>query len=596
MLKDLVELDSLFDNDTIKLNLPDRIIRTFGYYVGIKSFEQAKKMMKEAKENAHEKNIKTAKSGKVELKKGDFVKGIQDTQYFPYMLQRGILAKDYLGGNATHDFTPLDTDVEKVIETKGTFRETLNTLITAKSFTNEEVDGKKFGKIMLVFSGDDFIETRDEKCSINQDNIELVKNDLSRKEVFNNYGSDYGIRTGIGSTKIKYIIADRYIDKLGLEIAINGFYIPIVDKDGNVIYTKEMYDEFRSKMQGLSYYDENVFTLDESAKNLGTTQIKDLIDKNEQNSRNKRDKILEALEEAVKNVGYKLSEERRLDLTPGIIEFIDTGSTGRGTNEPGDGDFDFMVRLDKILRDSSELFKNALREVLAKVKNPSETTETNAGDFRYKGVVIEGINQEIDVDLSFTERTDEIEYSTDECIKDRLSTIRSKSEEDYKYVIANILLAKKFLKQAGTYKRANAEVPKEGEVDTRGGLGGVGIENWILQNNGSFIKAAESFIKTANKYDNLEDFKLNYAIWDFGENHMSAYKDIYAHDNFVYNMNQSGYEKMKVALNKYIEFIRTEQEKVSISSLVDTSVISDTPFMQAVKAIMNKGKAMEEQQ
>ena len=135
-------------------------------------------------------------------------------------------------------------------------------------------------------------------------------------------------------------------------------------------------------------------------------------------------------------------------------------------------------------------------------KNPSETTETNAGDFRYKGVVIEGINQEIDVDLSFTERTDEIEYSTDECIKDRLSTIRSKSEEDYKYVIANILLAKKFLKQAGAYKRANAEVPKEGEVDTRGGLGGVGIENWNLQNNGSFIKAAESFIKTANKYDN----------------------------------------------------------------------------------------------
>ena len=78
---------------------------------------------------------------------------------------------------------------------------------------------------------------------------------------------------------------------------------------------------------------------------------------------------------------------------------------------------------------------------------------------------------------------------------------------------------------------------------------------------------------------------------------MSTYKNIYAHDNFVYNMNQVGYEKMKAALNKYIESIRAEQEKVSIASLIeqDTSVINDTPFMKAVKAIMENGKAMEEQ-
>ena len=42
----------------------------------------------------------------------------------------------------------------------------------------------------------------------------------------------------------------------------------------------------------------------------------------------------------------------------------------------------------------------------------------------------------MDIDLSFTERTDEIEYSTDECVKDRLETIKNQSEEDYKYVVA----------------------------------------------------------------------------------------------------------------------------------------------------------------
>ena len=302
LLKDLIELDALFNNDPIKLNLPDRIVRTFGYYAGIRTFEQAKRMMQERKETAHEKNIKTAKSGKVELKKGDFVKGIQDTKYFSDMLQRGILAKDYLGGNATHDATPLDTDVEKVIEEKETFRKTLSTLTTANLFSNGNVVGKSLGKILLVFSGDNFVETRDEHNNINQENIDLLKNDSSKKEVFHNSGTAYGIRTGIGSTNIKYIIADRYVDKLGLEIALNGFYIPVVDNDGNVIYTKEMYDEFRSKMHGLSYYEEDEFILDESAKNSGTTQIKELVDKNEQNSKNKRSKILKALEEAVKAV------------------------------------------------------------------------------------------------------------------------------------------------------------------------------------------------------------------------------------------------------------------------------------------------------
>ena len=69
---------------------------------------------------------------------------------------------------------------------------------------------------------------------------------------------------------------------------------------------------------------------------------------------------------------------------------------------------------------------------------------------------IEGLDELIDVDLTFTRRTDEIEFTTEECIKNRLETIKRNSPEDYKYVIANILLAKKFLKSAGAYKKKNA--------------------------------------------------------------------------------------------------------------------------------------------
>ena len=133
----------------------------------------------------------------------------------------------------------------------------------------------------------------------------------------------------------------------------------------------------------------------------------------------------------------------------------------------------------------------------------------------------------MDIDLSFTERTDEIEYSTDECVKDRLATIKNQSEEDYKYVVANILTAKSYFKRIGAYKKQNAAAPEQGKEDTRGGFGAVGIENWVLQNGGSFEKAARDFMAVAEKCESLSEFQNQYAIWDFGENHTSSEKASY---------------------------------------------------------------------
>ena len=76
----------------------------------------------------------------------------------------------------------------------------------------------------------------------------------------------------------------------------------------------------------------------------------------------------------------------------------------------------------------------------------------------------------------------------------------------YELVIANILFAKKLLKENGCYKPDRGEKPE-------GGLGGVGIENWILQNGGSLKKAAESFLETANDSTGFEDFKNKYSAF-----------------------------------------------------------------------------------
>lgn len=277
-----------------------------------------------------------------------------------------------------------------------------------------------------------------------------------------------------------------------------------------------------------------------------------------EDAENKREAILQTLRGAIESYGLNMSKKRTEDLLQGIVEVIDTGSTGRGTNLPGDGDFDFMVRIDgKILNKSHEL-KQLLEKSLSTLDTPDENVVTAKGDFRFKGVSIEGLKDKVDIDLSFTKRTDEIEYTTEECIKDRLETIRKNNLEDYEYVVANILLAKIVLKSAGAYKKSSSPAPQDGKKDTRGGLGAVGIENWVLQNGGSFEKAARDFFKVAKGCNGLSDFQKKYAIWDFGENYMAG--DHYSHDNFVWNMNDKGYSNVVNALEDYIRSIENERK------------------------------------
>ena len=93
----------------------------------------------------------------------------------------------------------------------------------------------------------------------------------------------------------------------------------------------------------------------------------------------------------------------------------------------------------------------------------------------------------------------------------------------------------------------------------QGGLGGVGIENWILQNGGSFIDAANSFVEAANGR-NFDEFKKVYQIWDFGDNHLAERRGMYSHDNFVFNnMSEDGYQKMVQALKEYLKTIQVTQ-------------------------------------
>lgn len=509
-------------------------------FTGINTLKQAKEYIEQKIKRADSRNRNTSNSD-VTLSEGDFIKGIGDIKYLRNILQNGSVSKEYLGSSAGSDATPLDTDVSMIIDSEGTINDKIN-----------KTAAKNYGPIWFVLKNDErFMITR------NSSNETLkTKKDLSKLEVFYTgvLGSGhYGIRTGFASSDINYIIMENYDPRVGLEIAMNGFYIPIANKDGKIIFTPEDYDKLREKMSGLSYFEEQTYSFSENLVTEETQLIAEQIEESNREVLVKREKINNIIKKSLEELGLQLKTNIDGDLTAGYVELIDTGSTGRGTNKPGDGDFDFMMRLDKTILSNPSRLNEVKQTILKNLGKENSSELTGAGDFRLKNIDIDN-DTKVDIDITFTEKTDKVLYSTDMALQDRLTTIQNADKEKYKYVIANILLAKQVLKKAEAYKPNRGETPQ-------GGLGGVGIENWILQNGGSFIDAAKSFIDAAEN-KSFSEFKDTYRIWDFGDNHLAERRGQYAHDNFVANnMSETGYHIMVETLKEYLKTIEIYQDE-----------------------------------
>lgn len=536
-LTDVTELSKKLSPDgTFDYNLADRIVKMFCGFAGIDSLEKAKNYVSSKVQGAELRNREAAKSD-MTLDCGDFIKGIGGIKYLRNILQNGSVSKEYLGDAAESDSTPLDTDLSMILSSEGTIK--------------EKIDGtaaKIYGPIWLVLKNDGrFITTRTFEGEVD------AKKDTSKLEAFYTGiqgKGHYGIRTGFASSEINYIAMGRYDPRVGLDIVLNGFYIPVVDLDGKVVFTPEDYDKLKSKMQGLSHFGENDYVISNNLVTADTEKIAGQIEQSSKEVQIKMEKISAIMRKSLAEFGLELRTTIGNDLVEGTAELIDTGSTGRGTNKPGDGDFDFIMRLDRsIIADPSKLqtLKQTILKNLGKENLNGE--RTGSGDFRLKGVQIDD-ETNVDIDITFIVKTDKVSYSTDMAIRDRLATIQKNYPEKYKYVVSNILLAKQVLKQANVYKPYRSDM-------TQGGLGGIGIENWILQNGGSFVDAARSFVEAAEG-KSFDEFKESYQVWDFGENHLAEGHGSYPHDNFVYNMDENGYKKMVEALKEYLKTLETE--------------------------------------
>ena len=531
----------LSENGSIDYDLGDRVVRMFCGFIGIDSLKEAREYVLGKVSKADKRNREAALS-KLVLEEGDFVKGIGDITYLRNILQNGSVAKEFLGASASSDSTPLDTDLSKIMDTEGSVGKIISK--TAAS---------SYGPIWFVLKNDDrFVTTR------THEGLTEENRDRSKLEVFHTGtlgDGHYGIRTGFASSEINYIVMEKLDPRVALEIVMNGFYIPVANTEGEIIFTPEDYDMLRSKMSGLSYFGEDSYNFSSNLASAEVLELASQIEASNRETAEKREKINAVIREALDELGLKLKTEIDGDLTEGYVELIDTGSTGRGTNKPGDGDFDMMMRIDRTIMLSPEKLGLLKKTILKKLGREDGTGVIATGDFRLKDVSLDG--SDVDIDITFTEKTDKVLYSTDMALQDRMETIRRSDPEKYNLVVANILLAKQVLKEAGVYKPNRGEVPQ-------GGLGGVGVENWILQNGGSFIDAARSFVAASNG-KTFEEFKNSYYIWDFGDNHLAERRNAYAHDNFVANnMSEEGYHRMVEALSGYLK--KHEKQQTSTDS------------------------------
>ena len=601
MLKTKISLLSKkFNASTISTpdELKDKIVSYIGHSAGYDSFNQMVQDINRIRNNADKRNRQCAEEYRDKpfmFEEGDFVRGIRYIDALTGSLNKGNVAKEFMcsyAGTSGSDTTPLDVDI---------------TYIVPKSGITTSIDGTPtgwdFGNIFVVIKKDNpnFNITRDK-----DGNILDTKYDPNKVEMFGTYTPNggyfnhWGARTGISFTDVDFILYkenkiierderglpmvdekgnivyvknsndrsdDGYVPiehdalaEIQFEIARNGYYIPVIDMLGRLAFTPEQYDALRSKVAGLPYYSSEEYTISSKLDFPGIDELVEIKKVDMQKTAEKEKIVRGKVEEIIKNSKLDvdtiaIADTLSKDLTEGIVQLIGTGSTSRGTNVPDDSDFDYMLKVDK------KVYMHTTGTLIANFKT-MEHEEDNSHDKRVRlaGVTVEGLEEPFDIDISIDQKKNNIQYSTEMALEERLKTIRKQSPDDYYKVIANIVYAKQFLKEIGVYKsaRVNPEL---------GGLGGVGVENWILQNGGSFRQACETFLEKAfdpktSEMVPFSDFKKVYTVWDFGENHESKGKHPF--DEYVsLNMNEAGYTKLCAELPKKLKEINEGLSRMS---------------------------------
>lgn len=528
-----------------KVNSPsellDRVVKMFGHFINLDTYDD---MMNYIETRVKEANIRSRRHEKEPffLEEGDYIKGITHIEYLSQILDNGSLASEFLGSsaNALGDATPLDTDVSRIDERT-----------SVKDLFNRPYVALDYGDTWLVVKGQDKIQvTRD----INGE--KSIKYDRDKLEAFySGVLSDdhYAFRTAFPSSDVERIITREYSKDMGFKIAKSGLFIPVVDTKGNLLFTSEMYDDIRRQMNGLSHYDSYSYEFSDNLYIPGLEDVMEELKDSEEEIRYKRKIIVDKIQEALKPFNLIGIDKLDGDLSRNIYNFVDIGSTGRGVSDV-DGDFDFMLLLDQCIINDRDYFGKIVNAIKMALGADLAKNNNYKNDIRLKGIDLNGFR--VDIDISFEGKTDMITYSSDMAVKDRFKTMEKISKEKSLLVKANIIMAKRLLKEAKCYKTINSP-------EMEGGIGGIGVENWILSNGGSLTNACTSFLNAYEEarenamgkddYSVFHEFERIYSIWNFGENFYALRNGQSLHNEFVRDhMSPEGLKKMAMALKNYL--------------------------------------------
>ena len=541
----------------------DRLTQMFLRPLGFSTIDQVLSEMDDAKRTSNERGYAIeaqAPDGQVSIAAGDLLKGV-DSHYIDSILQNGSVAKEYLGASSDSDLTPLDTDMSMVMEDDFAECSDDDHVKRFQGALNRSL-ASGYGDVLFALRDRGQWQVTDsETKEFDADKYELITTPAIGDRHF-------GIRTGFPATEIDYIMIKKGFEEeskkrenLYFEIAKNGYYIPVTDESGKIIFTSTMYEERRKAFAGLHRFDGDDITMLQpedvqlgeqyrASPPLHENNIAQMV-KTIESSEETLERISTATESVIADVlrEYDIELKTAHDTSMGGARLYDIGSTGRLTNMPGDYDFDLALKLDSsaLPGETSDFEKS--EEIATKMKErlQAEVDNSHGEDGGYYQLRVEkakGIDGDPDVDIGFAKNSELTAYGSHDAVREKLDRISEAHGQDaYRSVQANIIVAKQILKKGEAYKKLE-----------HGGLGGIGVENWILQNGGNFLEASRSFLEAAEyqgpgEHLSYENFAKKYTIRDPGTN-----IKFMKHDEFIaQNLKPEGYTKMLAALDTYLK-------------------------------------------
>lgn len=541
-LKSAVGID---DSDS----LFDRLNQMYARPIGKDSLQEMLDEMHEARKEANWRGREIYQNaqrdgGKVEIREGDLLKAV-DADYFDLIGQNGSVSQEFLGTSADSDLTPFDTDLSIVPGDDLNVVEGSDKTVFRNAIEKSTSSPGAYGQLLFV------IRDRDQfnRTDVDDEDPDLLRFGSSdyKPELFKTgmvAETHYGIRTGFPITEVDYMVfgeemPDDHKEKVMLEIAKNGYYVPITNMDGEIIFTPSQYEELRRVFVGIDQINTQDVPVDFDALNKKEGLRSELEELTEEIDQNREHLIRQT--QVITDLIYEVLAELEIgvfDSRSGSVlgaDLDNTGSTSRFTGVIGDSDFDLYLFLDVMDYEKRDQIKTKLLDKLG-VKDRASYADDEFTQLVFKDIQYPGL-EGADIDLGLMLKSDARTFASHDAAAAKLDNILEvggKKTQDM--VLANIVYAKQYLKDKNAYGAKEGCLP------------GIALENLILQHDGNILTAFEKFVEAANKSDSFEEFQERFKLYNPGQGARKR-----KHENYISELSESGYQRTVQVMREFLQ-------------------------------------------